>query len=184
MIKSITIPPDIQTNPLLKNIPTPSRRSNLSCVTKKTGNTVEHYKIKVSLESIHYTGKDYGYGWTFVISILNHHWLSNRIQIQRGKKSLVNTDVYNSIADITFDNLQHLPITLCAHHVSGFNIETTLHLKPNSFKRDLIPKSIYTEVGSRNEKYQFHELQTVRQNSSQLMFVLNFEIIPNVAHQV
>lgn len=182
MIELNPIQPDIHNNPLLKNIPAQSRHDNQYGNTKKNGSAIKQYKIKVCLESIHYTGKDYGYGWTFVLSTLNRHWISNRIQIQRGKKSLVNKDIYNNIIETTIENLQHLSITLCAHHTSGFNIETTLYLKPNSFKKNLMPKSIYTEVGSSNEQYQFHEIQTVTQEDTQLMFVLNFEIIPNMTH--
>lgn len=180
MIKQVTIPPDKQSNPLLKNIPAQSRHSKTSGLTKKTGGTIGQHKVKICLESIHYSGKDYGYGWTFIISTLNHHWISDRVQIQRGKRSLVNKDVYNNVTDVAFDELQHLPITLHAHHLSGFNVETTLFLKPNSFKKNLIPKSIYTEVGHNNENYQFHEIQKINHEDTQLMFVLNIEIIPNV----
>lgn len=172
----------IDTNPLLQNIPKIFQHKNLSAKTKKTGSAAEQYKIIINLETIHYTGKDYGYGWTFVISTLNHHWMSNRIQIQQGKKSLVNKDVYNGITNTTIENLQNLPITICAQHRSGFKIETILYLQPSSLKRDIVPKSIYTEVGSKNEKYQFHEIQKVTQEDTQLMFVLNFEITPNVTH--
>lgn len=172
----------IHTSPLLKNIPKTFQNRSLLEKTRETGSATEHYKIKINLETIHYTGTDYGYGWTFVISTLNHHWVSNRIQIQRGKKSLVNKDVYSGITNTTFDNLQQLPITICAQHRSGFKVETILYVQANSFKRNIIPKSIYPEVGGRNETFQFHEIQTVLQEDTQLMFVLNFEITPNVTH--
>lgn len=194
-------------NLLVKKLPLQSRHGNLSSKTTiqkpgiqsslvhksrihkstahkygTTNNVTCGYDIKVRLESIHYTGENYGYGWTFVLSTLNHHWISHRIQIQRGKKSLVNKDIYNNITNTTIDELHHLPITICAQHRSGFNIETTLYLQPNSFKQNLTPKSIYTDVGNTNQEYQFHEIQTVTQEDTQFMFVLNFEVTPNLKH--
>lgn len=166
---------------MLKNIPLHLRSKNFTGNPKNPEN-VEAYTIKIILESIHYTGKDYGYGWTFVISVLKHHWISNQIQIQRGTKTIVNKNVYNNITHTTFETLQHLPITICAQHREGFKIETILNLQPQSFKPIMAPKSIYTHVGTLSGEYQFHEIQTVTKKTSQLMFVLNFEIIPNAMH--
>jgi len=166
-------------NPLSRTIPT--RPANTR-YTNKFGNANkkgESYEIKISLETVHYTGNDYGYGWTFVISTLQRHWISNRIQILRGKKSIVNKDIYHNIIETGFNSLQHLPITICAQHTSGFNTETTFRLHPNSFKKMITPKSIYTEVNKEDSGFKFHELHTFTQDETQFMFVLKFEITPN-----
>lgn len=140
------------------------------------GQVNEQYDVKIKLESIHYTGKDYGYGWTFVISTLKRHWISQRIHIQQGRKSPVNKDVYKNTIHTSFYNLQHLPITICAQHTGGFSIETTLQLKPALFKIDLLTKSIYPQVTEYSEGFHFHELHKVRHKNTQIMFVLDFEI--------
>jgi len=166
-------------NPLLKNIPTePSNFfSSQNKLNGKHGSS-NHYEIKINLESIHYTGKNYDYGWTFVISTLQHHWISTQIQLQRGGKSFVNKDVYHANVETDFYLLQHLPITFCAQHINGFKAETTLHLNPNSFKQTATPKSIYTGLENTERGFHFHELLTLVQHNTEFMFVLNFEITP------
>lgn len=166
-------------NPLLRNIPTGASEffSSRNKLNSQHGN-IDNYEIRINLESIHYTGKDYGYGWTFVISTLKHHWISTRIQIQRGGKSFVNKDIYHDNATINFNSLRHLPITLCAQHISGFKAETTLRLNPNSLKQTTAPKSIYLGPKDTDCGFHFHELVTLAQNNTEFMFVLNFEITP------
>ncbi len=166
-------------NPLLKHIPTGSSqfyssRNKLN----SQHSSIDNYEIKINLESIHYTGKDYGYGWTFVISTLKHHWISTQIQIQRGGKSFVNKDIYHDNVETNFTSLQHLPITLCAQHISGFRAETTLRLSPNSLKQTAAPKSIYLGLEDTDGGFHFHELLTLTHKNTQFMFVLNFEIAP------
>ncbi len=166
-------------NPLLKNIPAGSS-SFLSSGNKL--NTphggMDNYEIKINLESIHYTGEDYGYGWTFVISTLKHHWISTQIRIQRGSKSFVNKDIYHNHVETDFHLLQHLPITLCAQHISGFKAESTVCLNPNSLKQTTTPTSIYTGLEESGFGFHFHELLTLVHPNAQFMFVLNFEITP------
>lgn len=167
---------------LLKKTSSNSLLNKLTKKSKKVGDSSAPYNMKIQLESIHYTGINYGYGWTFILSVLNHHWISHRIQIKRGQKSLINKDIYNSIANTTLNNLQHMPITISAQHTSGCKIETILHLKPNFFKKSLKPKSIYTEVENVEQQYQFHEIKKFAQEDVQFMFVLNFEITTKVTH--
>ncbi len=166
-------------NPLLKNIPTgPSNFfSSQNKLTGKYGSS-DHYEIKINLESIHYTGENYGYGWTFVISTLQHHWISTQIQLQHGGKSFINKDVYHANVETDFYLLQHLPITFCVQHASGFKAETTLHLNPNSFKQTTAPKSIYTGQENAERGFHFHELLTLVQHKTEFIFILNFEITP------
>jgi len=166
-------------NPLLKNIPT-GASSFLSPESKisRQHNGKGYYEIKINLESIHYTGEDYGYGWTFVISTLNHHWISTQIRIQRGSKSFVNKDIYHGHVKTDFQVIKQLPITLCAQHVSGFKAESTICLTPNSIKQITAPKSIYTGLDESDSGFNFHELLTLSHQNTQFMFVLNFEIMP------
>ncbi|VAW95241.1 hypothetical protein MNBD_GAMMA23-1679 [hydrothermal vent metagenome] len=170
-------------NPLLKNIPTAV--SPLFSTGNKLHNPnsdFDSYNIKINLESIHYTGEDYGYGWTFVISTLKHHWISTQIRIQRGSKSFVNKDIYHNHVDTDFHLLQHLPITLCAQHISGFKAESTVCLNPNSLKQTATPTSIYTGMEESGFGFHFHELLTLAHKNVQFMFVLNFEITPENTH--
>ena len=167
---------------LRRDIQTKPGKSNLAENIHRRKNNNARYNVKVCLESIHYTGENYGYGWNFVVSILNKHWISHRIQIKRGTKSLVNKDVYNDITNATLDSLKNLEVTICAQHRSGFKIESVLNLPPNSFKEDSTPKSIYTHIGTSEKMYKFHELQTVTHENGQLMFVFNFEISPIDVH--
>ena len=183
MIRSSrTTPLSNSNNPLLKNIQTKPGQSKLAENIHQLKNNDKRYNVKVCLESIHYTGENYGYGWNFVVSILNKHWISHRIQIQRGTKSLVNKDVYKDITNTTLESLKNLEVAICAQHRSGFKIESILHLQPNSFKEDPSPKSIYTHIGHSGKVYSFHELQTVTHEDAQLMFVFNFEISPIDLH--
>ena len=167
-------------NSLLKKLPLQLHHNNLSKTTMR--DVVEQFNIKINLESIHYTGKDYGCDWTFVISTLNHHWISSQIKLQRGEKSLVDKNIYNSTTLTSFDKLKHLSINICAQHKSGFSIDTTLYLQPSSFKQKVTPKNIYTNVENMNEKYQFHEIKKTIKDDIQLMFVFNFEVSPNLSH--
>ena len=121
-------------NPLLRNIQTRSGQNNLAANIHQLKTNDKRYNVRVRLESIHYTGGNYGYGWNFVVSILNKHWISHRIQIQRGTKSLVNKDVYKDITNTTLESLKNLEVAICAQHRSGFKVESVLHLQPNSFK--------------------------------------------------
>ena len=168
-------------NPLLRNIPDKSNVKSSVLSRKTKGDFTENYTVKINLESVHYSGKDYGYGWTFIVSTLKRHWISNRIHIQRGRKSPVNKKIYHNLVNSSFYNLQHLPITICVQHISGYKVETTLQLKPNAFKRDLLPKSIFTEIEKQPESFQFNELHSIDHNDAQFMFVLNFEITPEGA---
>jgi len=166
-------------NPLLKTISKGSpyyshSKNNLD----KQQNSIENYDVKINLESIHYTGENFGYGWTFVISTLGHHWISTQIQIQRGGKSFVNKDIYYDNVETSFHSLQYLPISFCAQHISGFKAEATLHLNPNSLKHNHISESIYTGLESIDCGFHFHELITLTHEDTQLMFVLNFKITP------
>ena len=175
---------------LHKNNPTPFASPLSRTIPKASGNTgfvkknklKKHngdlYKIEINLEAIHYTGNDYGYGWTFVISTMQRHWLSSNIQLLRGKKSLVNKVIYQDETEIEFNSLQHLPIVIFGQHNNGNRIETTLRLTPNSFKKNATPKSIYTEIKPDNFGFKFHELHTVTQDDAQFMFVLQFDITP------
>lgn len=166
------------TNPLQRKIPKHvSEKSSSRNHYIKSG-VPESYEININLESIHYTGQDYGYGWTFVISTLQRHWISNRIHIQRGRESRVNKDIYHNEVNTRFNNLQHLPITICAQHSSGFKLETTLRLQPSSFKQNISPKSIYTNVDNSSDGFKFHELHTIAHDDAQFMFVLSFEVSP------
>ncbi len=164
--------------PLLKNIPTAGSLRLSTTASRQQYPANNHYKIKINLESIHYSGKNHGYGWTFVISTLNHHWISTQIQIQRGRKSFVNKDIYHNEIATDFDTLQRLPITLCAQHIGGFRAERTLCLTPNALKQKTPPKSIYTGLRTLNDAFHFHELMTLVSDNAQFMFVLNFEITP------
>lgn len=169
-------------NPLLKNIQMPLHQKGLKGKTNSSINRLSRVGVKVCLESIHYTGKNYGYGWTFVISLLNKHWISHRVQIKRGAKSPVNKDVYNDIKITTLDELKNLDISICAQHRSGFKVDTILRLHPNSFKENMMSKSIYTNVEMDKKDYHFHEIQTVNHDNAQLMFVFKFEITPIDMH--
>ena len=169
-------------NPLLRSIQTKPGQSNLTGNLHRLKHNDKRYNVRVRLESIHYTGGNYGYGWNFVVSILNKHWISHRIQIQRGAKSLVNKDVYKDITNTSLESLKNLEVSICAQHRSGFKIESVLHLQPNSFKADSLPKSIYTQIGNSEKVYRFHELQTVTHEDAQLMFVFDFEISPIEVH--
>ena len=179
MIKASEQNSNFRANPLLKNIPVKYRETSTGSKRKTTSELGENYQLKINLESIHYSGKDYGYGWTFVISTLKRHWITNRVQIKRGRESIVNKKIYHNVVETSFYNLQHLPITICAQHISGFKLETTFRLQPNSFRRNLSPKSIYTNVSEAHDGFQFHELHSVAHEDAQFMFVLNFEVIPN-----
>ncbi len=161
---------------LLLKIPEQSKNTHGRSGNKALTGLKEQYDVKIKLESIHYTGKDYGYGWTFVVSTLKRHWISRRIQIQRGRKSIVNKDVFHNTINTSFHNLQHLPITICAQHISGFKTETTLRLKPGLFRMNLLPTSIYTEISRQDDGFRFHELHSVEHEAAKLMFVLSFEI--------
>lgn len=168
----------IHSNALLRNMPQQDPKELITNSNKTAMAFNEKYEVKLRLESIHYTGKDHGYGWTFVISTLKRHWVSKRIHIQRGRKSLVNRDTYHNTIDTSFYTLQHLPITICAQHVSGFRVETTLRLKPSLFRHNLLPTSIDTNVDPQSGSFCFHELHSVTHQGAKLMFVLNFEITP------
>ncbi len=179
MISLYELDPGKNLNPLLKNIP--AAASPLFPAGNKLHNPhsgFDNYEIKINLESIHYTGEDYGYGWTFVVSTLKHHWISCQIRIQRGSKSFVNKDIYHNNVETDFYTLQHLPIALCAQHISGFKAESTVYLNSNSLKQTATPTSIYTGLDESDAGFHFHELLTLTHQNVQFMFVLNFEITP------
>ena len=163
-------------SPLQSKIPKKSDGIVLETSDKYGKQNGNNFNLRVTLESIHYTGKDYGYCWTFVVSILNRHWISNQIQIFRGKKSHINKEVFHKTIGTNFFRLQHLPITICAQHRNGFNLDTTLLLKPALFKKVKIPKSIFTELEAQTDDYRFQELHSVTKGNTKMMFVLNFYV--------
>ena len=165
-------------NPLLRNIPKQLEKSVFQTRKDVVRSVNEIFEVKINLDSIHYTGKDSGYGWTFVISTLNKHWISNRIHIYSDRKSPVNKEIYKNNIRTSFNNLQQLPILITAQHASGFKIETSLQLKSSMLKKKPTPTSIYTGLSSQEEGFQFNEIHSVLHEGTKMMFVLNFEVTP------
>lgn len=162
--------------PLLKNIPERFRENSNNQNIHQ--HDAEQYEIKINLESIHYTGKDYGYGWTIVTSIMKRYWISDRIQMRRGVRSVVDKTIFQKTTNTRFYSLQHMPITISAQHASGVNIETSLQLQSNALRTSRDSTSIFPEAGTHNTGFKFHELHTVEQDNVQFMFVLDIEITP------
>lgn len=132
--------------------------------------------LKIKLKSILYNSQQNYSGWNFVISTFERHWVSDRIQLQHGLKTLVNRTIFENTIWGGINAIKHTPVNVVAHATYTEHDNIPFSIANNMYARGIgLPGENRSLFNGSTDYYKFHELLTLSEVGTQILLVFEYE---------